>query len=344
MSTLCLLYPKKPQELADDLESFIYILVRMALRFHKHEKSLDYDSENRSPDDIRKANATNEELATWVSSFFDAQTECEDGYWSGGSSKKDWLESTMLPVKLVAGSDGKETLLAGLLRSLYGLLRQHYGAINYADIERFKVKKKRNGSTVAAVPDTERMTEGSGDPSPSANPEPAPPPVTADPLSRIKSRMTRARNENPPSGSGEEGPPPAPTPAPVAPKCISAVTIPNPRRVLDTHVEIFKAFDDAFFYDQGRTKRRILTLYVHDKWYDQFDGLKAALNMEETNPSGQSKRKVETGEEQLYEEVWGEGRKKRVRGLTYRVHIPRTVVEQPEPQPQPDSGVDDASE
>lgn len=345
MSTLCLLYPKKPQEVADDLESIVYILVRLALRFHKHEKSLKYDPGSRSSDDIRKANATNEDLATLVSSFFDVQIECEDGYWSGGSSKKDWLETYKLPVKLLPGPDGKQTPLAKLLRSLYALLRQHYGAINYSDLERFKVEKRTSGVTVEVDENKARLTEETNEsPEPPVDTNLPPPPKTLDALSRIRSRMTKARDEEEEDSSDdddededeEETQTPASDPSS---NFISVITIPNPRRVLDTHAEIIKAFGNILFKNKRQTKARDLSKYNYDKWYDQFDGLKAALNFPEMNPSGQTMKRKKHYE--LYEEVLEEGRKKRVRGSTYRVHIPYTVIEQPEPDREPDTIVDE---
>lgn len=211
------MYPKKPQEVADDLEAIVYILVRMALRFHRHTQSLNYPPEERSPDDIRNANATNEDLATLVSSFFDVQIECEDGYWSGGTVKKNWLQNTGLPVELSAGPDGSVTPLASLLESLYALLRQHYGAINYADLERFSMGKKKLGSTLEVDVGNEQMTEGKDNAvsEPLVAQKPVPPPKTVDALTRINSRMTRARDEEEEDSSDdddEETPPPKPVP------------------------------------------------------------------------------------------------------------------------------------
>ena len=321
MSTLCLQYPKKPQEVADDLESVVYILVRMALRFHRHNRSVEYPSGCQSPDVIQKINSANGQLCLHVSAFFDEEVECEDGYWLGGATKRDYLQSPQLPVELLPGPDGEETPLSALLNVLYALLRQHYGAVNYSDLERFMVSKKVKVKLTTVLPAA--GNEGCGakaqdnGPGSSTAQKPTKASKAPHPLSRVSHEWSAL--PLPRAGPSRK----------IAPKPISVITVENPKRVLDNHAEFFEAFKNAFFLD---AEQRDLSIYEHDKWYDQFDGLKAAIGMSDKNPSGPSgKRKGDSEDEQKSYE----GAQKRVRGSTSRMNVPRTVIEQPEPKANP---------
>lgn len=303
--------PKKPQEVADDLESAVYILVQMMLHFHRHGRSPGKLAENLTADEIRKVNGTNEQLASFVSTFFYEQFECDDGYWSGGNTKRVWLQTTSLPVELDT-APGEDTLapLDALLDALYTLLRRHYAAINYADLGRFKATKKTHTITAETTEDKSHAGALTDGPSKLATVEelPAPPKNNFGILARLKTRRTEPQ--------GQQS-----APQLVKSRNITVPAVENPQRVLDNHEEILKAFEDIL-YDGDDP--RDMTKYKNDKWYDQFDGLKSTFSASDRNPSGSSgtrKRRNDT--------AWDEYRRKRVRGLTWRIPaIPQTVVEE----------------
>ena len=308
------------------MESIIYILVRMALRFHRHEWSVKYPSGCQSPDVIQKINAANGQLCLHVSSFFDVEVECEGGYWAGGGAKMEYLQSAGLPVKLLPGPNGKATPLSALLKALYALLRQHYGAINYPDLERFEVDKKAPGTTTV-LPVVENEGHGAkaqvNEPGPSTTQKTAKASKVPDRLSTLRNKWaTQSRLKAGPSGKGSV-PSTLSNPIPV-------VTVENPKRVLDNHAEFFEAFEDAFYLDDSRTQSIDLSIYEHDKWYDQFDGLKAAVASSDKKPSGRSSKRKGDSEDEQFESY--SGVKKRVRGSTFRMDVPHTVIEQPEPE------------
>ena len=84
MSATALQYPTKPSEVADDLESFIYVVLYMAARFHYHDKS-PLDVKQTSPEDKKKAaNAKNEKLSRFLYNFFYDDSPTSSGHYTGG--------------------------------------------------------------------------------------------------------------------------------------------------------------------------------------------------------------------------------------------------------------------
>ncbi|GJE97853.1 hypothetical protein PsYK624_140750 [Phanerochaete sordida] len=138
LSALALAYPKKPQDLSDDLEAFVNVIVGLALRFHPHKLSLNY-APDISGDALRLANKGNTGLAQHIFNFFYQDCLCEGGYWSGGDMKLlTILTRGKLPVYLKPGANGP-TPLARLIDDLYALLRLHYETIDFDDMKRYEV-------------------------------------------------------------------------------------------------------------------------------------------------------------------------------------------------------------
>ena len=232
-------------------------------------------------DQLRQANETNDRLCSFVSSFFDSQNECENGYWSGGDEKQLVLEGTSLPVKLDPGDDGEPTPLSQLIGDLYDLLRRHYAAIKYEDLERFKVPQKVYPQP--AAPADENVTNGT-------NPlqkqkAPKHPAKTTDPLGRAQTRRAKARDQNASRQVHPAGPSKT-TRAPLRNDHITTRPLGEAQRVLDTHEEMLEAFERILFVDDAKTIPRDLSTYKDDKWYDQFDGLKSSYNASDKRPSG----------------------------------------------------------
>ncbi|KIP01929.1 hypothetical protein PHLGIDRAFT_122921 [Phlebiopsis gigantea 11061_1 CR5-6] len=257
LSALALQYPQKPHEVADDLESAVYVLLQMALRFQRHSKTPRIDPDALTMDELREANNLNEPLASFVSNFFDAQHECEDGYWYGGETKRSWLEGTSLPVALDPGENGETTPLAILLGDLYNLMRRHYAAINFNDLKRFKVPLKSTTKSTGQADneDTVESADAAGKKqSASEDSE-----ETVDPLTRVKAKRGKARPQNP--VLPQDLPPQAELPAaPVVlaqPDHIRTQPMGEAHRVLDTHEELLKAFERILYVDgENKTQPR----------------------------------------------------------------------------------------
>lgn len=156
MSSLSQMYPRKPWELADDLEAFVYIPLFMAFRFHHHHMTkVKTFPVGCTGDAIRAINATNKPLAGRVFGLFWEEYDCEDGYVAGGDAKHDAIRLGEPPVKL----SNPSSLLSRLLAKLYTLLQEHYAAINYAGLEKFKCRVKAAEDRGSAPP------TGEGEPS-----------------------------------------------------------------------------------------------------------------------------------------------------------------------------------
>ena len=143
LSALSLMYVNKPNEVADDLESFLYVLLWMAGRFHEHIDSnlASDDTPKMSTAALSARNQANGNLADFVSRFFLEEVALQDGRMGGGTDKHRYITSEELPVKLNRSDDGSESPLASLVSELYGLVRQHYRALNLSDLERFRVSR-----------------------------------------------------------------------------------------------------------------------------------------------------------------------------------------------------------
>lgn len=252
---------------------------------------------------IRAANAANEGLAHFESYFFWEQEECADGYMSGGRLKYTFIKAVDLPapIQFNSGPDGRSTPLAILLEKLYALLREHYSAINEADLARFKVEKKPVQSQT--VPDREEQ------PPPSeqvADPE-LPPTRTVryDPLARVNARRGRERADleqtapHASAGASTSGTAVASSSASSTSAQLMAPTskrpalsgpfvasTERPRRRLDTHKGMITAFEGVLFENEAATVPRDLSLYNRDKGIDQLDGLQSAQLRSDKNASG----------------------------------------------------------
>lgn len=113
-SILTLYYKDKPKEVADDLESIIYVFVFFALRFAWHTASpVGWGKTTR---DQARINANNSFLRTETSSFFGSLGEYK---------RSCAITDDIYPVSL----RDRESLLHAILEDLYSLLREHLLAI-----------------------------------------------------------------------------------------------------------------------------------------------------------------------------------------------------------------------
>ena len=114
MSAALLSYPRKPNELTDDLESFVYVISLAILRFHEHTLT----------------QFGNTILGRHVSLVYDAADRTNDGYWV----------STDKLNRIRGGNPGfdllnKKSKLSTLLRSLWQLGRAHYAKLDLLDMQ-----------------------------------------------------------------------------------------------------------------------------------------------------------------------------------------------------------------
>ncbi|EKM51324.1 uncharacterized protein PHACADRAFT_151998 [Phanerochaete carnosa HHB-10118-sp] len=128
MSGPLLEYPLKPNELPDDLESFIYVLELSVLRFHDHSLTT-HPFPPDTPHRVTGAPLRNSALARFVGVKFDAADETDDGYVVGGAQK---ILHMQLGVPGFTMTEESSPLWA-LLQGLYKLGREHYATVDVDD-------------------------------------------------------------------------------------------------------------------------------------------------------------------------------------------------------------------
>lgn len=126
MSAKLLQLPKKPNDLADDLESFIYVLCVMVLCYHDHTLSptdIAGDAKEFSP----AGNTRNDALSKYLDETFYSNI-VSGRYHSGGKSKL---------AQIAIGEPGftpTNERLKTLIFNLYKLLHEHYKAFPVDDL------------------------------------------------------------------------------------------------------------------------------------------------------------------------------------------------------------------
>lgn len=120
MSAALLINPRKPNDLADDLEAFVYVLCFMALCFHRHNLT-----SRNGP------NSGNIQLAEHFKGFFyEART---DGTFSIGGRDKKYQMSVGVPGFTLEPEDSP---LSRLINALYVLLKMHHDALDWDKMRR----------------------------------------------------------------------------------------------------------------------------------------------------------------------------------------------------------------
>lgn len=327
MSALGLQYPKKPSELADDLESFVYVIVYMALKWHKHDMSSVIPA-GETPVELSTVNSKNIRLAQAVHNLFSESFPCADGYWGGGTTKIQIIKSSHLPLHVKPTSKGPAPL-ASLIKSLYALLYQHYYALDEEKLEKYTVPQLEIDDVEAKV-DAEPAQE-----------KPPPKPryyKVARFLSRVneddedEEDSAGADDDQPPSSSPAkrrrvhyDSPEQQPLPLPQEQELESPaqqdqdeeayVPMPPPpaerqtyRRVLDTHDEILKAFSSVFLFKNGKLKD--LSHTVNDKYIDQFEGLQAMIGAPPRKFTTRRERELNAFDDEFYHDSQSSRRKK----------------------------------
>ncbi|GJE93366.1 hypothetical protein PsYK624_095250 [Phanerochaete sordida] len=138
-SALSLRYPRKPPEVADDIESFVHVGVFMGMRFHWHS----WSPENRKVPETREArdkfNNANSGLAAAANSYFFQDEPVGKGFVVGGKTKLANIQRKALPIDFLT-HNGRKPLLEVFLTQSLDLLSQRYEQIDFDDYKIYEVK------------------------------------------------------------------------------------------------------------------------------------------------------------------------------------------------------------
>lgn len=146
------MYPKKPNEVADDLESFVYVIVEGLLRFHGHdmsklsEKPVEHPTKDGEAEPAREPPA-NERLTNYAASTFYETDILDGGYVAGGYQKFSQIQAGRPSFKLDNNLlTGAQMDIEGFLWQLYRLLQQHYAAIKPEELAIYRVQTAKERS------------------------------------------------------------------------------------------------------------------------------------------------------------------------------------------------------
>ena len=195
MSAVLLQYPLKPNELADDLESFAHVLTLLSLRFHPHTLTK-HPANNVSSEASPNLNENNTDLAShvWHYYYYNGQN---DGLCTGGILKMDGNKAGRSPWQASAASelDYVSPTLVTLISELFELIREHYSSIDFNSLSRYAPPPpKRKKSTIRRVmltveddPDGELDEESDHEDQSTVVPVPAPVSGPAPPVRDLRS-------------------------------------------------------------------------------------------------------------------------------------------------------------
>lgn len=247
MAASALQYPRKPIELADDLESFVYVVLHMALRWYKHEMSPPSVVADLPEKELTNVNGNNKSLALRVYNLFCESWDCVNGYQGGGNFKMLSITCDVVPVVLKDGPDGQPTPLALLLSRLYELLHEHYSSLDLEALRKFSVQRLFWGED-----NEERLKPKKAEELPSAPTPEWPKFIDASDLgARNRTRETKAA---PPD-------------------------LKNFKPVLSDHRHIVQAFNLVFTDERGQKRLGVPNFRKPDKFVDQFLGFQAVLGV-----------------------------------------------------------------
>ncbi|KAI0685724.1 hypothetical protein BC835DRAFT_1420965 [Cytidiella melzeri] len=136
MSAVALQYPFKPNELADDLESFIHVATYCSLRFHRHNLTNHAIGSKLTRDQLIEQTRKNQRLSQRVWAHFYQSVDRDGGVSTGGEDK---LDRNLAGSPRFTCSDGHVSpILIELLRQLYRLLKMHYSTIDFDELEQYR--------------------------------------------------------------------------------------------------------------------------------------------------------------------------------------------------------------
>ncbi|EKM53388.1 uncharacterized protein PHACADRAFT_147924 [Phanerochaete carnosa HHB-10118-sp] len=155
MSGLSLHYPLKPQEVSDDLESFVNVIYFNTLRFHHHNMT---GQLHRAAD--TKTVQYSEQLAMFVSTFFLDESRYQSvrgTHRTGGRAKMSAYSMADLPFALTDSTDaGDRTMFEVVLKALHSLCYLHYHFVDFDELERYRPAPLKDDQ--AEAPKSKRNT------------------------------------------------------------------------------------------------------------------------------------------------------------------------------------------
>ncbi|GJE93365.1 hypothetical protein PsYK624_095240 [Phanerochaete sordida] len=247
-SALALQYPRKPPEVADDIESFVHVANYMGMRFHWHQYSPKDGKVPKTRRDRDAFNNANTVLVTRVNAYFFDDEPVGRGYLIGGRTKLKAIQTNELPIAFKRHR-GNKPLIEQFLTLAWQLLHRHYSELDFDAYEVYAVEE-----TDTAQPDEADI------PNPPARPRK---PVK---LSDIM-KMRLADDAGPPPLELPPSPSPSPSLPLPQPSSPPARKFPRPRTGLDHH-----ALNNILFqvcYHPDGTERD-LSEYYDDKAFDHF--------------------------------------------------------------------------
>ncbi|EKM56600.1 uncharacterized protein PHACADRAFT_207804 [Phanerochaete carnosa HHB-10118-sp] len=308
-SALALRYPRKPPELADDLESFIHVITFLAYRFHDHE--LSSEPLEDTEDAQITANANNPELMGLVSVFFYAQKRVGNGFYKGGGLKYHMILSGLPPVPFKPLKNGKRSLVETFLLKAYQLLQEHYWSLDESEFAEYAAHEGD-----CAAPDEVDYVATSGPPLPLVE---APAEYLGqDPI--YASMWARNARRTVKSSKGKE----------VFWKTVvrkkPSCPFDDPQPVLESHTDLAFLFLSIARDEHGNDLD--LQAYRDDKRFDQFLNWRMVCYLDRKGKTGQWKTPSPSGESgakrKREEEDTGEAPKAPKRPTVPRTGGPRT--------------------
>ena len=267
MSAVSLLYPTRPTEVADDMESFIYVILYMAFRFHRHSRTPPGVKKTDSERKRRYENSKNEAFAKIVDAIFYEDDANVAGYYTGGWTKLLYIEVGRPPIRLLRTGENTYSLLDLFLKNAYRILQSHYQAIDWELLKPYE----------APVPVDPEVRDTSSDSQDEIS-KPQKEVVRDDDLwggDPSENETVDAVEHNPPSDAARSHSP------------VGELSD-RPSRLLDDHNAMEGLFRFVFKDASGRL--RDMDQYRDEKHWDQFDGLQAIIGKSMMNSSGEKKR------------------------------------------------------
>lgn len=133
MSASILLDPTRPNKVADDLESIIYVITECLLRFYPHDLSWsppkDTNPQEIANTVIRSTNLKAKPLVDYVTMTFYECSYNDSSLAVGGRHKLQHIRAGHPGFELRKGEKARELEYQHLLKKLYELLQEHYNAI-----------------------------------------------------------------------------------------------------------------------------------------------------------------------------------------------------------------------
>ncbi len=157
MSAASLQIPLKPHTLADDLESFIYVITFCSLRFHFHSMThpeiTNASLSPRSDTTLWGVNLANKRLCNHVNDYYHRhEPDLRSGFVVGGDQKLTAAELGRPGWRFDTGAHRVVSpALVNLVKGLYALLKKHYQQLDVLMLQEEYLKSSPPASLVTSL-------------------------------------------------------------------------------------------------------------------------------------------------------------------------------------------------